>query len=331
MPTKPAKWPVDRHDRKNSSARPSRRGQSDAMMGFVTRLYPETLGLCPIRFALWHCRPAATRGDIPTSLGRTATATAFTPGRRRRKQSALWRLTRRHWKVLLACAVVSFGIAYLAGSCSGQAASGRPRRRCCISRWRCPKSSGPRTSIRLVCRRWPGGSRNRPCCANSSTSFIWACPPTTSATVFMKVEQPAGTESIVVDFKWPDAAVRREGPGPVDGTLHRLRRRRPARRPCCSASRRWTSRRRMLARTRSNGSTSGLKALEEKLAQNGQALRRGPRRRQCWPGRARAAVKIIRKDGKQLDSAKERSTQARRSRRDGRVWCRKAAETPGEA
>jgi hypothetical protein len=119
----------------------------------------------------------------------------------------LWRLTRRHWKVLLACAAVSLGAAYLAGKFLAKPL------------WQA-EATLLYQPIAFPDVKQKAAYEHPP---SLPTLASWVKEPIllrqiidefhlgvsedALADTFLKVEQPASTESIVVDFKWPDPVV----------------------------------------------------------------------------------------------------------------------------
>jgi hypothetical protein len=119
----------------------------------------------------------------------------------------LWRLTRRHWKLLLACVLLSLGIAYLAGKFLAKPL------------WQAEATllyqpiAFPDVKQKAAYEHPPslptlaGWVKEPALLRQIIDEFNLGVSEEALADTFIKVEQPASTESIVVDFKWPDPAV----------------------------------------------------------------------------------------------------------------------------
>jgi hypothetical protein len=116
---------------------------------------------------------------------------------------ALLKLTRRHWKLLLAWAVVSFGVSYVVGKFVGrplwQAEATLLYQPIAYSEKQKAAYEHPPSLPTLA-----GWVKEPDLLRQISEEFHLAVSADTMADSFIKVEQPPGTEAIVVDFKWPD-------------------------------------------------------------------------------------------------------------------------------
>jgi hypothetical protein len=117
-----------------------------------------------------------------------------------------WRITRRHWKPLLACAVVSFGVAYLAGKFLAkplwQAEASLLYQPIAFSEKQRMAYEHP-PSLPTLAAWIKEPALLRPII----DEFHLSVSEDDLGDKFIKVDQPAGTESIVVDFKWPERDV----------------------------------------------------------------------------------------------------------------------------
>jgi hypothetical protein len=121
----------------------------------------------------------------------------------------LWRLTCRHWKPLLACAVLSLGIAYLAGKFLAkplwQAEATLLYQPIAFSEKQKAAYEHPPSLPTLA-----GWVKEPVLLRQISDEFHLGVSEDALADNFVKVEQPSSTESIVVDFKWPDQAIAKQ-------------------------------------------------------------------------------------------------------------------------
>jgi hypothetical protein len=123
--------------------------------------------------------------------------------------SALWRLTRRYWKLLTACAVVSAGIAFLVGTLFG-----KPQWQAEAQLLYQPVALSEKQ--RTAYEHPPGlptmaGWVKEPILLRQLIDeFQLGMSPDTLGEVCIKFDQPPGTEALIVDFKWPDADVARK-------------------------------------------------------------------------------------------------------------------------
>ena len=115
----------------------------------------------------------------------------------------LWRLSRQYWKPLLACAVLSLGVAYLAGKFLGKPlwqaeATLLYQAIAFAEKQRVAYEHPPSLPTLAAWVKEPALLRQ------IIDEFHLDVTEDNLADTFIKVDQPAGTESIVVDFKWPD-------------------------------------------------------------------------------------------------------------------------------
>jgi hypothetical protein len=115
----------------------------------------------------------------------------------------LWRITRRHWKELLVCAVMSLGVSYLVGKFLAkplwQAEATLLYQPIAFSEKQKAAYEHPPSLPTLA-----GWVKEPDLLRQISEEFHLGLSADALADSFIKVDQPNGTESVVVDFKWPD-------------------------------------------------------------------------------------------------------------------------------
>src|SRR5262245_20199666 len=121
-------------------------------------------------------------------------------------ESALWRLTRRHWKLLIVCVVVCLAIAWLAGKLFGkptwQAETTLIYQAVALSEKQRPAYEHPPGLPTLS-----GWVKESALIRQLNGEFHLGLSEDDIAERCIKVDQPAATEAVVIAFKWADPEV----------------------------------------------------------------------------------------------------------------------------